>query len=662
MKIASLYPCPLDVQDRHDINAAVCNGEALYAYEEDKLTTVKQEPTSKFPERSLFFGLRELQLPVREVELWVFPAPSKEVPEDHWYFFFTSIVKAYTGSRDGFAAWLRGRLAFVPHQISHAASAVYTSEFESCAFLSLDGGGDWGDPRNMIFGTFRSGEFKVMGEAHGLLTLASFHAYITDAIGELGDNYKTSGLASYGTVSPELYKQLRELFNRDGAGWRFERARYQPSPHALHALKADGYRRVKVLNRVPSDTNVFRICKPYLPHTVAATGERLLQDLTLELVQRVKEATGAEQLVLAGGYFQNVTVNRRIVESGLFRKVHVTMAASDAGLALGQLLYERARRGAGTPRTQKQHAFMGPSFSEKEIGSLVRGMRIVHARPADLVEWAVERLVAGKVIGWFQGRAEHGPRSLGNRSILADPRDAAIKARVNQLLKKREWFMPYAPAMLEEKAAEWVEGYFPSPYMQFAFRMRPGKRSIVPAAVHVDGTSRVQTVNAQENPLFHRLITRFYEKTGVPMVLNTSFNRHGIATISSPRQALDHFLEGCVDGLAVGPYAMDLEANRRLGPLDREPQLSEPVLLARHCVEHLAKLVDEGIEGIPWEGLLAQLRREFGLELALTGQSVRWGPRDYPLSAEGLQRLSSDLAQTEDGLAVARSATEEVGA
>ena len=659
MNIASLYPCPMDVQDRHDINAALCKGEALYAYEEDKLTTVKQEPTAKFPERSLFFGLRELRLPVQEVDLWVFPTPSREISEDHWHFFFSGIVKAYTGPRDGFAAWLKGRLAFVPHQISHSAVGVYTSEFDSCAFLSLDGGGDWGDPRNMIFGSFQDGVFTVFGEARGLLTLASFHAYITDAIGELGDNYKTTGLAGYGAVSPQLYRQLRDLFTRDGTGWRFERVRYRPSPHALHAIKADAYRRVKVLNCVPSDTNVFRICRSFLPHTVAATGERLLQDLTLDLIERVKEDTGAQRLVLSGGLFQNVAINRRIVDSGLFREVHVSMASSDAGLALGQLLYERVRRGERPARTKKLGAFLGPSFTAEEIEPLIREMRIVHTQPADRVEWAVERLLAGKVVGWFQGRAEHGPRSLGNRSILADPRNASIKARVNQLLKKREWFMPYAPAILEECAGEWVEGSFPSPYMQFAFRMRPEKCAIVPAAVHIDGTSRIQTVRSEDNPLFHRLISRFYERTGVPMVLNTSFNRHGIATISSPRQALDHFLEGCVDALAIGPYAMDLETNRRLAALDSEPQRSESALLARHCVDYLVKLLEAGVNDVPWEELLAQVRQEFGLALTLAdeGGALRLGSRVFPLSVDGLRRLSDELGRIGAGFIAAPAAT-----
>lgn len=649
MNIASLYPCPLDVQDRHDINAAVCRGDALYAYEEDKLTTVKQEPTEKFPERSLFFGLRELRLPVHQIDRWVFPTPSREIPEDHWYFFFSNIVKAYTGRRDGFPAWLKGRLAFVPHQISHSAVAVYTSEFDACAFLSMDGGGDWGDARNLVFGTFQDGAFKVQGEAHGLLTLASFHAYLTDAIGELGDNYKTTGLAGYGTVSPQLYRQLRDLFTRDGAGWRFERARYRPSPHAMHTVRADGYRRVKVLNSVPSETNVFRICRSFLPHTVAATGERLLQDLTLEVARQVKEQTGAERLVLSGGLFQNVAVNRRLVETGWFRQIHVSMAPSDAGLALGQLLHELSRQGGHPIRRKKQVAFLGPSFTDEEIGSLIREMRIVHTRPSELIEWAVERLLAGEVVGWFQGRAEYGPRSLGNRSILADPRNPAIKARVNQLLKKREWFMPYAPAILEECADEWVEGYFPSPYMQFAFRMRPQKRTLVPSAVHVDGTSRIQTVNAEDNPLFHRLIRCFYERTGVPMILNTSFNRHGIATISSPRQALDHFLEGCVDALAIGSCAVDLNANRRLSALEGEPELSEKVLLAQHCVEYWQKLLEASVEDPPWAELLAQFRQEFGIPLTLgeEGRVLQAGPRSYPLSMDGLRRLGEELTQWE---------------
>jgi len=379
---------------------------------------------------------------------------------------------------------------------------------------------------------------------------------------------------------------------------------------------------------------------------VAATGERVMQDLVLEIVHQVKEETNSDRLALSGGLFQNVALNRRIAEADLFKQIHVPMAPSDAGLSLGQLLFEVHKQREHAPKTtRKMPAYLGPSFSEKEIESLLGEMRLIHERSESIVDWAVERLLAGKVVGWFQGRGEYGPRALGNRSILADPRITSIKARVNQLLKKRDWFMPYAPAVLEEFGSEWAKHFFVSPYMQFVFEFPEDRHVQVSSAVHVDGTSRIQSVNEKDNPLFYALIRRFYEHTGIPMVLNTSFNRHGIATIGSPRQALDHFLEGCVDCLAIGPFGLDIEENRLLTPPSLKVELSEKILLAQHCLNHLRQLVEQGSIHLPWSDLVTQLNSEFGLNLSLDQKNLYLKTKDddYPLSDAGLQRLMNDL-------------------
>jgi carbamoyltransferase len=192
---------------------------------------------------------------------------------------------------------------------------------------------------------------------------------------------------------------------------------------------------------------------------------------------------------------------------------------------------------------------------------------------------AAELLTEGSVIGWFQGRAEYGPRSLGSRSILADPRKFDSKSRVNQLLKKRDWFMPYAPSMLEEYSRDWLEIDKFSPYMQFALKIKSEKQKLIPAAVHVDGTSRVHSVRREWNAKYWSLIEEFRILTGVPMVLNTSFNRHGISTIATPKQAVEHLLSGSMDYLIIDDFIVSLSENRNFSEKDFETFLSEEQLL-----------------------------------------------------------------------------------
>ncbi len=205
MIIASLYPCPFDIQDRHEFNASILSGDQIFAYEEGKVTTVKNDGTSKFPERTLMLGFKELNITPNQVDRWVFPTPISEIELKDYHLFFTWFLKAYNGSVDDFKEWFDEHVEFVDHQISHAALAAYGSTFSECAFLCMDGGGDFGDPRGYIFGDFLDNKFNVKFESSGFDHIANYHSFLTDSIGFSGDdNGKTSGLASYGKVQSKL--------------------------------------------------------------------------------------------------------------------------------------------------------------------------------------------------------------------------------------------------------------------------------------------------------------------------------------------------------------------------------------------------------------------------------------------------------------------------
>ncbi|MBO6805963.1 carbamoyltransferase C-terminal domain-containing protein [Thalassospira sp.] len=601
MIIASLYPCPFDPQVRHDLSAAIIKGDEIYAYEEDKLTSIKSEPTSHFPERSLMMGCKELGIVPVDVDLWVLPTPREAPRMDNLFMFFAGLIKAFEGKFEDFEPWFRGHVRFVDHHLSHAALAVYGSGFSDCIFISQDGGGDMGDPRNMVFGEFVDGGFNILGEGFGLQNVCSFHAFVTDACGfGGGENGKTSGLASYGTVRKDLKSQLRRLVYIDGEKIVFNRERYSRSSVNISKVKPQEYSRDKIFLSVPSDTNIFKLTREYLPQDVAATGEAVMQEVFLEFLKLIRKKVRKQRVVFSGGLFQNVALNRAIAESDLFEEYYFPMAPSDAGLSLGAALKIRdeiRRVQSNGMQNGLLHdvpltAYTGPSFPAADIEQLLKRFRLFYTHVTNPAEAAGKLLAEGKVVGWFQGRAEFGPRSLGARSILADPRTIESKFRVNQRLKRRDWFMPYAPSILEEEVANWAERPAYSPYMQIAFKVPQEKVPEIPAAVHVDGSSRMNVVRKSDNSLYWELISTFHEQTGIPLVLNTSFNRHGIATISSPRQAIEHLLEGCMDCLVIDKYMIHFSDNRKAVEYEEKIE-TEDDLLIEDCLSWIKVIVQQ---------------------------------------------------------------------
>jgi carbamoyltransferase len=592
MIIASLYPCPFDPQDRHDPSCSIITSSGIYAYEEDKLTSIKNDPTVRFPERSLMMGLKQLNILPSEVNFWVFPEPSIRPAEDNFYLFFSWILKAYLGTREQFSDWFNNHVRFVKHHLSHAALAVYTSPYTDCNFITQDGGGDGGDFRDFTFGYFSNGDFQFLRERSSYNNICSFHSFITDAIGfSGGEQGKTGGLAAYGNVNLELLNELEKIFYVHNEEIIFERKRIGRTSVRLSKIKPQEYNRAKIFNEYPSLTNVYLISRKYLPQDIAATGEFLVQKNFLTFVTGLLSSSPYKHTVFSGGLFQNVGLNSCLREKLGPANVHIPMSPADGGLSLGAaLLIANELPDINLPKTTSSFSpFIGPSFSYDEISDLLHIFNLKYTAPTNLSHEIAKLIADGNIIGIFHGRGEYGPRSLGSRSIIADPRSKATKSRLNQTLKRRDWFMPYAPAILSEKIDEWLEVSQNSPYMQFAPKIKPHMRDLIPAAVHTDGSARVQSVEKELSPFFWKIINDFNDITGIPIVLNTSFNRHGISTISSPRQAIEHLLQGCVDYLVIENVLICSSENRIFFSNSEKEQsyLTEDELLKLDCIKRL---------------------------------------------------------------------------
>jgi carbamoyltransferase len=277
----------------------------------------------------------------------------------------------------------------------------------------------------------------------------------------------------------------------------------------------------------------------------------------MSVVRMAIAKTKSRNLCLAGGVALNSKANGKILASGIVENIFVQPAASDDGVALGAALAPYLDRGGRLPNRAMRHAYLGPAFDDDAIEAALKTYKLRYARVNDPAVTAAELLTQGKILGWFQGRMEFGPRALGSRSILADPRDPEMTAKVNNAVKFREWWRPFAPSMKKEAAADFVESATDSPFMIVTAQVRMEKRSVIPAVTHVDGSARPQTVEKEVNPLYWRLIEEFGERTGVPVVMNTSFNLRGEAIVHTPTDAVRTFFSSGMDVLVIGSFLIE---------------------------------------------------------------------------------------------------------
>jgi carbamoyltransferase len=436
----------------------------------------------------------------------------------------------------------RGRVVHVGHHDAHAAAAFYPSPFDEAAVLTLDRGGDF------LSTTMQHGQGTRLRELAAVRnpdSLGEVYSAFTWYLGFLpnADEGKVMGLAPYGEdkLVPELADMVRH------------------TPHGAFRVNFDwfGYQRQSGwFSRRFSD----RFGPPRRPESeltelhqnLAYAVQDVIEEAALHVARRLRQRTGSRNLCLGGGVALNSVMNARLLREAGFEHVFVQPAASDAGNALGAALWLWHQR-LGNPREEAmEHAFWGPEFSLRACEEALerRGLRAeqVHDAPAQ----AATMLAESRIVGWFQGRAEVGPRALGNRSILADPRRAAMKDVVNARVKRREAFRPFAPSVLHERGTHWFEDYYPNPFMLLVLPVRPERRELIPAVTHVDGSARLQTVTPGFNRRFHRLIVEFERRTGVPVVLNTSFNLRGEPIVLTPDEAVHDFLASDMDALLLG--------------------------------------------------------------------------------------------------------------
>jgi len=384
-------------------------------------------------------------------------------------------------------------------------------------------------------------------------SLGIFYSMLTQMLGFQRDNdeYKVMGLASYGKEEIDL----SWLLQHGGGDYRLNHTDYMVSvgDNAPFPSKQEG---------IFSDLLVERLGRPRLKDEpiqqhhmdLAYSVQKTLERAVIDLVTWLHGETGSRNLCVAGGVGLNCVMNQRLLALPFVDGIFVQPAASDAGGAIGAALEVVAERGL-RPEVM-DHVYLGPSFSDEEIVKALDSYKVPYRREEDVCRFAAEKVASGAIVAWFQGAMEFGPRALGNRSILADPRDPAMKDRINATIKFREDFRPFAPAVLEEKVEEYFVNGVPSPFMTLTFDVRQEKRARIASITHVDGTARIQTVGAKTNPRFHRLISEFARITGIPMVINTSFNVKGQPIVHTPRDAVSTFYMTGMDYLVLGDYVL----------------------------------------------------------------------------------------------------------
>lgn len=455
----------------------------------------------------------------------------------------------------------RGESHAVEHHLCHLYSAYYVSPFEHAAVVSVDGFGDFS---SAAWGEGRGDALSVSGRVFFPHSLGIFYQALTQYLGfpHYGDEYKVMGLAPYG--KPSALDAMREIVRLTPGGFELDLSYFRHHVEEIPYQWSDGSPEIGDLfapvleellgpRRKPSDPMEDR------HRDIARSVQAMYEEAFFHLIEPLQRRTGATDLALAGGCAANSVANGKVRRMTPFKRVYVQSAAGDAGGAIGAVFAIWKKLG-GARNFVMDHAYWGPHFSCTEIAALIDAQRgAIEASGCGiekiedegvLCRRAAEAVAEGKVVGWFQGRMEWGPRALGNRSIVCDPRRADMKAILNAKIKRRESFRPFAPSVLDRAVKDWFEEDDAVPFMMQVFQIREHKRPRIPAVTHVDGSGRLQTVSAHTNPLYYKLIEAFEGITGVPMVLNTSFNENE-PVVCKPEEALDCFLRTKMDVLLL---------------------------------------------------------------------------------------------------------------
>lgn len=561
--------------------AIVCDGRLVAAVEEERFNRVKY--AAGFPAQAIRYCLKAAGLTLTDVDhvgvprnpwarlgtklFYAMRMPSFARERAKVLVKFTGVPEALAQAFDTDPKSVRARFHRVEHHLAHLASAFFVSPFDRAAVLSADGLGDFA---STMWGSGNGNRIQIDGSVAFPHSLGLYYTAVTQYLGFLkfGDEYKVMGLGAYG--QPTRLEHFRKIVQTNGNrnhGFRlglefFTHHRRGPEmtwsdsgkTPELGAMFSDEMSRLLGPPRSPEEPLEQR------HRDLAATLQVRLEEVLFEILRKLHAQTGERAVCFAGGVAFNCVANGKIFDATPFEQVFVQPAAGDAGLAVGAA-YHIYHQILGKPRSfVMKHAYWGPEYSKQEIRSAIEtsgltrgGFQVTEMDEEQLARLAAKHISEGKILGWFQGRAEWGPRALGNRSIVADPRRAEMKEVLNRRIKHREIFRPFAPSILEEATGDFFEKSYPSPFMTLAYSVRAEKRNVIPAPTHVDGTGRLQTVSRHTNTRYWSLINEFGNLTGVPVVLNTSFNDNE-PIVCRPEEAIDCFLRTQMDTLVVGDF------------------------------------------------------------------------------------------------------------
>ena len=555
----------------HDASAALMvDGKVIAAVEEERFSRKKHDGLP--PVNAIKYCLKEGGLSPEDIDVIAFPWSIEPLKQHRWkyfwrWFFSKKVSKAYKklirnkkefNDRKRFVTeslescgfdMSKVKIQWVEHQLAHGASSLYFSGMTDAAVLAIDAGGEI---TSTLIGYSENGNIKKIKEIIGDDSLGNFYSTMTDYLGFNRGNgeYKVMGMAPFGDA--KKIKLDHVLW------WKKFRKTYKCSDDYVWAIRPDRARIDKIYSKkmvkeLGPEREGDGLSEPYI-HVAAAT-QKKLEEITLKLVETylkdILEKNGGN-LCFAGGVALNVVLNRILLDVPYIKNLYVQPAAHDAGTSLGAAVYVAHQM--GDTIEPMIHAYYGPSYSNQEIEEELKKWKYSYSKEGDICKSAADILICGDVVAWFQGRMEWGPRALGNRSILGNPTVKGTADKINEIIKFREKWRPFCPSMLKEHTQEILGTDHSAPFMTIAFKVTDQWKEKMPEVVHVDNTLRPQAVDKKTNPMYHQLISFFYESTGLPVVINTSLNRRGEPIVCSPHDAMVMFEGSGLEYMAMGDF------------------------------------------------------------------------------------------------------------
>lgn len=547
----------------HDSAACLMkDGVVVAAIEEEKLNRIKH--SSDFPIKAINFCLQAGGITVYDIDY----IAVSEKPYLKFQRVIIEHLRSYPFSFKNFfltmPSWLDNRLTlpllikkelgyekevlFIDHHLSHAASAFYPSPFDEAAIITSDGVGEWA---TLTVGQGEKNRIKIRKEQKYPHSLGLLYSAITHYLGFKTncDEGKIMALADYG--QPKYLNDFKKIIHifEDGSFW---------IDRKYFSFNEDGgmftRKFIKVFGFARSEGDELE-SKHF---DIASSLQKITEEIILKIANNLSLQVKTKNLCLAGGTFLNCVANSSILEKTDFKKIFIQPASGDSGGALGATLFAWHNLLGNSDRNQMANAFLGPDFSNQEIKRMLlkREARFRELKTAELVKEVAQKIKEDKIIGWFQGRMEWGPRALGHRSILANPANPKMKDILNEKIKKREWFRPFGVSILQEEMENYFDLKSDSPFMLLVGKVKENKKDAIPSAIHINNTSRIQTIT-KEDRIFYDLIKNFQKITGLPIIINTSFNGKGEPIVCSPNEAYDCFIKTDLDCLAIGNFLVE---------------------------------------------------------------------------------------------------------